>query len=249
MGDLFLYESGVFDKVQYIKEFNQYLKRHFGNGGRLNLSVADSSFDTWLDGYDMGIPDRKSSIYIEGALISFMLNTKIKQASNNQKSLHTVMKVLYEEFALKQLGYTENDYKNILEQVGGINLDEFFNKYIWGTQPFEDELKECLAYLGFKFIKKESTLSSEQYGLKIIPQEKEVKVIHVQENSAAYKVGLRRGDIISVINNYPLNNDFDKWLGYFKEDKITLKVIQSGMIKELFLPKINVNQFYDFIIE
>jgi predicted metalloprotease with PDZ domain len=248
MGDLFLYESGVFDKNQYINEFNQYLKRHFGNGGRLNLSVADSSFDTWLDGYQIGIPDRKSSIYIEGALISFMIDAHIKKATKNKKSLHDVMKVLYTDFALKSKGYTEQDYKGIIEKISGENFDKFFNNYVWGTKPFEIELKKCLKYLKYTFKKQKSALVSEQYGLRVISQDKNVNVIHIQENSAAYLSGLRRGDIITAVNNYPLNNNFDKWLNYFRDDKIKLTVLKNGANVIVELNKINDEQFFEYLV-
>lgn len=54
MGDLFLMKSGVFDMEQYFKEMRTQLQRHFDNHGRFNHSVAESSFDTWLDGYVPG---------------------------------------------------------------------------------------------------------------------------------------------------------------------------------------------------
>ena len=53
-----------------------------------NYSVAQSSFDTWLDGYVKGNPGRKGSIYTEGALIAFMTDVFILQNTNNKKSLN-----------------------------------------------------------------------------------------------------------------------------------------------------------------
>ncbi|GIS04003.1 MAG: hypothetical protein CM15mP106_4500 [Candidatus Neomarinimicrobiota bacterium] len=59
MGDLMLKRSGVFNWQQFIKTQDENLKRHYENDGRYNLSVADSGFDSWLDGYTLGIPNRK----------------------------------------------------------------------------------------------------------------------------------------------------------------------------------------------
>ena len=47
------------------------------NYGRFNLSVADSGFDSWLDGYKAGSPDRKVSIYADGALCMLMIDLEI----------------------------------------------------------------------------------------------------------------------------------------------------------------------------
>ena len=65
-GDLILARSGVYSFNEYLKELNKLLERHFSNEGRKNYSVAESSYDLWLDGYEKGIPGRKVSIYNEG---------------------------------------------------------------------------------------------------------------------------------------------------------------------------------------
>jgi predicted metalloprotease with PDZ domain len=58
-GDLFLKRAGVFNDETYIKELQVYMKRHFENSAHATQSLADSSFDLWLDGYEKGIPNRK----------------------------------------------------------------------------------------------------------------------------------------------------------------------------------------------
>ena len=47
------------------------------------MSVAASSFDLWLDGYEKGVPGRKVSIYNEGALlgINARLENQIKDGT------------------------------------------------------------------------------------------------------------------------------------------------------------------------
>ena len=74
MGDMMLYNSGVFNWEEFVKTQNQNLERHLMNYGRYNLSVADSGFDNWLDGYKLGAPDRKTSIYPDAALCMLMVD-------------------------------------------------------------------------------------------------------------------------------------------------------------------------------
>ena len=102
MGDRVLYESKVFNKESYFKELKTLLLRHFHNDGRLYYSVAESSWDTWLDGYELGVPGRKVSIYVEGALIAFICDARIRKATDFKKSLHDVM---------RELSLTEGDLK------------------------------------------------------------------------------------------------------------------------------------------
>ena len=77
MGDLFLFEAGVVDLEGWCGLMTKLLERHLNNPGRLNMSVAASSFDTWLDGYRLGVPGRKGSIYVEGAVLAFLCDCRI----------------------------------------------------------------------------------------------------------------------------------------------------------------------------
>jgi predicted metalloprotease with PDZ domain len=249
MGDLILFESGVFDKEQYAKEINQYLKRHFNNGGRLNKSVADSSYDTWLDGYEMGVPDRKSSIYMEGALVSFMIDMKTREATKGQQSLHSIMKLMYDRFGKKGIGYTEKDYKNLIEEVSGISFTSFFNSYIWGTKDFTKELKKCLKFTGFELQKSSSKLATERRGMIVTPVKEGVKIVHVQKDSSSYEAGLSRADLIIAVNGYPVKQDLDNWLHYFEVEKVELQVIRNGKQKLVTLTPPNSFQFWEQFVK
>ena len=73
----------VFSDQEYFKELNTQLQRHFDNSARFSYSVAESSFDTWLDGYEPGAPGRKVSIYTEGCLLAFVTDVLIMKGSAN----------------------------------------------------------------------------------------------------------------------------------------------------------------------
>ena len=150
MGDLFLFKSGVFTLDQYFNEFNTQLQRHFDNHGRLHYSVAESSFDTWLDGYQPGAPGRKVSIYTEGCLIAFITDVKLLQATKNKYGLDEVMKRLFFRFGLENKGVSEMDYKATIEEVGKVSFDAIFEDQIHGTKPYESLLTACLDYIGLE---------------------------------------------------------------------------------------------------
>ena len=152
-GDYLLYRSGVFNESQYLQTFAERLQKHFDNFGRFNLSVADSSFDTWLDGYNPGIPNRKTSIYDEGCLLAFATDLFIRKNSNNERSLDDVMRYLYAEFALKGKGYSDTDYKGVVEHFANKSYDEIFNNYINRAADYEPMLKEAMDYIGCELIK------------------------------------------------------------------------------------------------
>ena len=97
-GDLMLRQSGVFDEAAYLKELQVLFKRHFENNGRATQSLAESSWDLWLDGYEKGVPDRKVSVYHKGAVAALILDLHIRRLTNHARSLDDVMRIMWERF-------------------------------------------------------------------------------------------------------------------------------------------------------
>lgn len=223
-GDLMLYRSEVFDDDAFFTTFNQLLDRHFNNPGVNNLSVADSSFDTWLDGYSLGVPNRKSSIYAEGALITFMLDVLIRRNTKNKKSFDDVLRTFYDEFYKKGKGITEGDYRAVVEQTAQLDLTDFFDDFVNGTADISNQLIECLHYLGLNWQKKAAKKKEEAYlGIK----QSASQVMIIFPGSPAEKAGISVQDKIDTINGYQLKDDLSDWLEYFKEDQISLGLINN----------------------
>ena len=239
MGDLFLLKSGVFSLEQYLNEFNNQLQKHFDNPARFNYSVAQSSFDTWLDGYVPGAPGRKVSIYTEGCLLAFVTDVKIRQATQNKYGLDEVMKRLYFDFALQGKGITENDYQSTLENVAGISFESFFKDFVHGTQPYESILTESLNYIGLELFHKPSSLYSEgRLGMKLLPLGKSFQVTAMYAGGPAELGGMRIGDEIIAVNGFILNNDIESWFTYFDEDIKEITFVREGKINQLQLPEV-----------
>ena len=244
LGDLYLLKSGVFNLGSFLKEFNKQLQKHFDNPGRFNYSLAQSSFDTWLDGYVAGAPGRKVSIYTEGCLLAFITDIKIRKVTNNQFGIEEVMKRLYFDFAQKGIGYSELDYRAILERVSGESFEDYFSNYINGTQPYDSLINESLEYLGLELIQQPSTSFVEsKLGFKILPKGKNAIVQSIYPESPSDIGGLSAGDEIIAVNGYQLNNDLDKWLKYFESDQKNLSLFRNGVLTEIQLID-NAPKFY-----
>lgn len=148
-GDEFLHRSGVFDDAEFFKRLATTIKRHLWNPGRFNLSVAESSWDTWLDGYVAGIPWRKVSIYNEGTLVTFILDALIREATKGVASMDTVMERLYNEFGLMGKGYTSADYRRLIEEVSGTDMSAVFDGLVFGTEDYMPSVRRALAIRGW----------------------------------------------------------------------------------------------------
>ena len=248
MGDRILYESGVFSLKDYFSELETLLVRHFHNDGRNHYSVAESSWDTWLDGYVTGAPGRKVSIYVEGALIAMICDAKIREQTSGEKSLHDVMKGLYSGSAL-ETNYDKNDYKNRLEKVSGSDFNEIFDKLIYNNTDFTNYLKKAFSVFGWEYENIPSENLSFRYGFKTSVKSGKLVVHNLLEKSSAFLSGLAIGDKLISINDYAINNDLNSWLNYFQNESIILSVERDSLVTELKLEHINNNQYFTYKVK
>jgi predicted metalloprotease with PDZ domain len=232
-GDVMLYRGKVFDDAAFFRTFNQILDRHYNNPGSSNMSVADSSYDTWLDGYVMGVPNRKASIYTEGALITFMLDVEIRKLTKNEQSFDDVMCSFYNDYYKNGKGVSEADYKSVSEHFASKNLDVFFSDFINGSKDFSENLEQCMDYFGLEFQMTPSATFHEAYlGVRML----ENKVMTVFPNSHADLAGVSVGDEIVIVNGFKINDDLSQWLDYFKDAPISLGAFdQHGSAKRIMV--------------
>ena len=235
MGDLMLYNSGVFNWNEFVKTQNQNLERHLMNYGRFNLSVADSGFDNWLDGYKLGAPNRKTSIYPDAALCMLMVDIEIIKNSNGKSSLHSVMKELYKEFALKSRGYSENDFQNICVKYGGEKVKEIFKNHIYGTNNYVPSLETALDLVGLQLKeKKNANLSAQYFGFVAIKENERLIIKKVEPDSEADQNEIAVEDEITEINGIKIKNNFSDTLKECK-NKVTFKIKKKFSEKNITL--------------
>ncbi len=240
-GDFLLFRSGVFNEGQYLKTFADRLQKHFDNFGRYNLSVAASSFDTWLDGYTKGVANRKTSIYDEGCLLAFITDVFIRKHSNNKYSLDDVMHYLYNEFALKRKGYSELDYKGVVEYFANNSFDKIYVNQINGTADYRPVLVEAMDYIGCELVMNPTAQYHEHsLGMKVSETNGICKVSAVYPGSVADKAGIALNDELIAVNNMQIKADaissnFTEWCNYFlskNNDAIILTIASSRVLKD-----------------
>ena len=235
MGDLMLYNSGVFNWKEFVKTQNQNLERHLMNYGRYNLSVADSGFDNWLDGYKLGAPNRKTSIYPDAALCMLMVDIEIIKNSNGKNSLHSVMKELYQEFALKSRGYSENDFENLCVKYGGTKVEEIFKNHIYGTKNYIPSLENALNLVGIELKeKKNANLTAQYFGFVALKENEKLIIKKIEPNSETDKNGIAVEDEITEVNGKKIKNNLSDTLRDCKK-MVTFKIKKKFSEKEITL--------------
>ena len=121
------------------------------NEARKWVSVSDASTVTWLT-YGGGSSYGRFTVnyYGKGEILGMLLDLEIRGATDNRKSLDDVMRALYQEYHLKGRGYTNEDLAAVVARTAGRSFDDFFAKYVAGTQELDYDA--ALRHVGLRLV-------------------------------------------------------------------------------------------------
>ena len=247
MGDLFLAQSGVVSNEKFLSLMEETLARHTGNDGRFYYSVTESSFDTWLDGYALGVPNRKTSIYVEGAILSWILDLEIIKQTKGNCSLHDLMKDLFVQFGLEGKGVANEDFIALADKY----TNGSFSNEIWQFYDQPNDLVELLQskldYFGVALVKKSETPSRNQLGVQFYPSSS--KILKVAKDSPAAHAGLSMDDEIIAVNHLIVSNNAEQWIDYF-EGEVELEIKKAHHVFRIGIrPSPSKTYFPSYIVK
>jgi predicted metalloprotease with PDZ domain len=124
--------------------------------GRLVQPLEDSSYDTWIKFYrrNENTANTGISYYTKGAVVGWLLDARIRTATNNQKSLDDLMRLLYERYS-GPVGYTPEDFRKAASEVAGTDLSAFFHRALETTDELDYD--EALHTFGLRFVPPKKT--------------------------------------------------------------------------------------------
>jgi predicted metalloprotease with PDZ domain len=196
-----LERSGLWPKEKFYADLAAQISELDSRPARQWQSVEESSLDAWLEKYDeYRQPDRSISYYNKGQIVGEMLDLAIRDVTDNRKSLDDVMRGMNDEYAKKGKFYDDSDgIRAVAEEVAGINLADFFERFVAGTDeiPYDRFLAPAglelkvdtvkIAELGFWTTGGRSSGSSPA-------------VSQVVPGTAAEAAGLLAGDVLLQLN-------------------------------------------------
>ncbi|WP_338770525.1 M61 family metallopeptidase [Massilia sp. METH4] len=202
--DLFLVRSGMIDEATYFKMLGKTVGSVLRGAGRTKQSVADSSFDAWSKYYrqDENAPNAIVSYYAKGSLVGLGLDLTIRAKTGGKRSLDDIMLALWQRYGRDfypagRRGVTPADVEALFDEISGMRLKSYFEKYIRGTEDVP--LAKLLAPFGVKY-------TDERKGAKpsldanIGREGTDAKLSAVHEGGAAHRAGLSAGDLLVAID-------------------------------------------------
>ena len=125
--DLVAVRAGVMSPEEALGSLSETIASLQTTPGRLVQSVEEASFDAWVRYYrpDENTPNTTISYYTKGAVIGFLLDLKIRRATNNARSLDDLMTQAYARYSGAK-GYTSTEFRALASEVAGIDLSAWF---------------------------------------------------------------------------------------------------------------------------
>lgn len=244
-GDIMLWRSGVWTDQVYLDVLAALITKHEQNFGRFNYSVAESSYDTWLDGYQAGAPNRKTSIYTEGAMVALLLDLHIITQSNGSNSLDDVMRALFE--LSKEVGYSEDIMLQLVGKYGGQEAESLLKTSVYGKEDLMPFITSALNKVGVELSMAPLETCETKFGFKFQAEGEHARVIAIYPDSVADNAGLVVGDLITRVNSIAIRKDFNEWFNYFEGEEIKLQVLRQGVAEFIDLPK-ETGKYYQKVV-
>jgi predicted metalloprotease with PDZ domain len=236
-GDLIVHRAGFVNPDDYLASTSAGITQVENTPGNKVQSAAESSFDAWIKGYRPNENSNNTGIsyYNKGELIGAMLDLMIINETKGQKHLDDVMRYLYDEYYVqKKRGFTDEEYQAAVAKVAGRRFDDFFRRYVYGTEmlPYDT----VLGYAGLK-LNKAPVAADAALGATVSTAGGKLTVTSTQRNGSAWQGGLNVNDELLALDGSRLTDDPNKQLATRPAGtQVKMTVSRDGQLKELTFP-------------
>ena len=184
--DVVQVRGGIIDSAEFLELVT-------GKRGEVNeapvVALEDASLDSWIRPTD----GTQYIYYAKGALAGFLLDIMIRDASNNARSLDTVMREVYQSTFKAGRGFTGQDWWGAVSRAaGGRSFADFNTRYVDGREPFPWSTVLPLAGLRLNV----DSIREPWIGVSTNVDSAGVKVMDVERDGAAQAAGVQVGDYL-----------------------------------------------------
>ncbi|MFN4145618.1 MAG: M61 family metallopeptidase [Runella sp.] len=230
-----LRRAGIYNTEEYWQRAAALINGVENKPGNQVQSLAEASWDAWIKYYRPNENSVNSTVsyYDKGAVIGQMLHLLILSETNGQKSLDDVMRYLYEEYyKKKQRGFSDQEMQQACEFVAGRSLEDFFQKYIYGTENLP--YAQLLAPFGLMLKDKNASNTQPYLGAAFTQRGSQWVVSEVRRDSPAQQGGLNVNDEIVSIEGQKIDKSVGEIIQKYAIDAtLTIQVLRAGLPKSL----------------
>ena len=233
-----VHRAGLSTRDEYVEDLSNTIELLQTTPGRRVQSVELASFDAWIKYYrpDENSANASISYYTKGTVIAFLLDAKIRRATNGGKSLDDVMRAEYQKYSGAK-GYTPDEFRAVVEQVAGITLKSFWDSAVEGAS--ELDYTEALDTFGLRF-KPDPPRAPDRpakpwLGMSTRNDNGRLIVTQVERGSPADSAGINVDDEMLAIDDFRVRADrLDNRLDQYKPgDKVSILVARREQLTRI----------------
>ncbi len=199
--DLFLVRAGLVDEARYLKLLTGSVNNVLSGPGRLQQSVAQSSFEAWTKYYrqDENSPNSIVSYYVKGSLLALCLDLSLRGSGVKGASLDALMRKLWRETPDRLLD--EAQVLAGVEALGSAELAAQLRDWVHGCEDLP--LAPLLEKFGVQWAADKLGLA-QRLGVRVNEGNGVLSIKQVFSGSAAEAAGLQAGDELIACNGWRL---------------------------------------------
>ena len=209
--EMMLVRAGLVNERGYLSHVSEILTDFESRPAHRFQSPEDSSVEAWLEGRPFyRRPERSVSYYTSGELIGVLLDLRIRAATHGAKSLRDLFQYMNAQYAKKGRYYDDSrGIQQAAEAVAGTSLDDFFSKYVHGTQeiPYNDFFQ----WVGLK-VEPFTILETDAGFDATVNFTGLPEVVSITPGSEVEAAGVRVGDVVTAINGEEYLGDLETYL-------------------------------------
>jgi predicted metalloprotease with PDZ domain len=232
--ELILRRAGFYTEDEYLNTLFGTINSVENQPGTRVQPVAHSSFDAWIKAYRPNENSYNSTIsyYSKGQVLAALFDAMIVANSNGKKSLDDLMRRLYDEYFVRlKRGFTAVEFKKELEIITGTKLDDFYARYVDGTEVIDYDAIFSKVGLNVRNTGRPEAF----FGASVSEENGKLVVKRIVSGSAAEASGLSVNDEILAFNGYRVGQSrFNDYLGTLvKGEQFTLLVARDEILREI----------------
>ncbi|HZN41124.1 MAG TPA: hypothetical protein VFD82_20120 [Planctomycetota bacterium] len=149
-GELALARSGVITAPTWLGLVSDHVRSLQHTAGRKLQTLADASLSVWKGSMSGtgGDPRKTISYYVKGPVVGFVLEARLRAATEGRHGLDEVMRAAYARYSGAS-GFTAEQFEAIAAEVAGAAQTAFFDQVLRSTA--EIDYQEALAWFGLRF--------------------------------------------------------------------------------------------------
>lgn len=135
---LLLHRAGLSTVDEYLEMLSDRLAAVARTPGRAIRSLELASFDAWIRYYrkDENWANTDVSYYDKGAVVAWLLDMRIREATGGKKSLDDVMRAAYTRFSGER-GFRTEAFYALASEIAGTDLGPWFATHAGGTDALD----------------------------------------------------------------------------------------------------------------